>query len=140
LTGGWGFGVNGSGTNGRRQLGLAAIVGAFTIAVLLGGCSSDVTSSSPQTAFPAVHDMPAPRPEPPLSPEQVKQATDDLITERDHLNGTAHPQPAAAAKTGNADGKAAPTQRKKQTSTARSNATQTPESDPPVTAGAYAKP
>ena len=36
--------------------------------------------------FPAVHDMPAPRADTPLTPDQVKQATDALTSERDHLN------------------------------------------------------
>ena len=30
--------------------------------------------------------MPAPRADTPLTPDQVKQATDDLISERDHLS------------------------------------------------------
>ena len=45
--------------------------------MLLSGCS--------EVSFPAVHDMPSPRMETTLSPDQVKQATDDLICERDHL-------------------------------------------------------
>ena len=32
-----------------------------------------------EVGFPAVHDMPAPRADTPLTPDQVKQATDDLI-------------------------------------------------------------
>jgi hypothetical protein len=38
--------------------------------------------------------MPAPRADTPLTPDQVKQATDDLISQRDHLQST---QPANAA-------------------------------------------
>jgi hypothetical protein len=48
-------------------------------AMLLSGCS-------PEVGFPAVHDMPAPRAEAPLTPDQVKQATDQLANERDHLS------------------------------------------------------
>jgi len=59
-------------------------------AVLLSGCSSD-------SAFPAVHDMPSARTETKLTPDEVKQATDDLISDRDRTElkaGAA--QPAAA--------------------------------------------
>jgi hypothetical protein len=54
------------------------------MALLVAGCS--------EIGFPAVHDMPAPRADTPLTPDQVKQATDDLISQRDH-----QPQPAATA-------------------------------------------
>jgi hypothetical protein len=47
------------------------------VAVLLSGCS--------EVGFPAVHDVPVPRGDATLTPDQVKQATDDLICERDHL-------------------------------------------------------
>jgi hypothetical protein len=49
--------------------------------MLLSGCATEV-------GFPAVHDMPAPRAETPLTPDQVKQATDELANERDHLSAT----------------------------------------------------
>jgi len=64
----------------------AVIVG---LASLLAGCSSAL-----ENPFPAVHDMPAPRAETPMTPEQVKQATDALESERARLAGAA---PAAAA-------------------------------------------
>lgn len=61
----------------------ACLKGALAIAaaaaVLLSGCS-------PEVGFPAVHDMPAPRAEAPLTPDQIKQATDELANERDHLS------------------------------------------------------
>ena len=52
---------------------------AAAAAMLLSGCS-------PEVGIPAVHDMPPPRAEAPLSPDQVKQATDELANERDHLS------------------------------------------------------
>ena len=70
-------------TNNRRVArlavaGLAAVAAAF----LLSGCSSD-------SAFPAVHDMPAARTETTLTPDQIKQATDDLISQRDKTEANA---------------------------------------------------
>ena len=49
---------------------------AAAAAMLLSGCS-------PEVGLPAVHDMPPPRAEAPLSPDQVKQATDELANDRD---------------------------------------------------------
>jgi hypothetical protein len=59
-----------------------------TVAVLASGCS-------PEVAFPAIHDMPPPRVDSPLSPDQVKQTTDGLISDRNHLS--TEMQAAAAA-------------------------------------------
>jgi hypothetical protein len=59
----------------RRVLGSVAITAA--VAFLVSGCS--------EIGFPAVHDMPGPRTDTTLTPDQIKQATDDLITQRDHL-------------------------------------------------------
>jgi hypothetical protein len=47
-------------------------------AVLLSGCSID-------GAFPAVHDLPAARTETLLTPDEVKQSTDNLVSDRDRL-------------------------------------------------------
>jgi len=55
---------------------------AAAMAPLVAGCS-------PEIGYPAIHDMPAPRADTPLTPDQVKQATDDLISERDHLSTAA---------------------------------------------------
>jgi hypothetical protein len=55
---------------------------AAAAAMLLSGCSTEV-------GLPAVHDMPPPRAEAPLSPDQIKQATDELANERDHLSAAA---------------------------------------------------
>jgi hypothetical protein len=68
---------------------------AAAVACLLSGCS--------EIGFPAIHDMPAPRADTPLTPDQVKQATDDLISQRDHLQSN----PPA-----NASGNAAPAPQK----------------------------
>jgi len=79
-----------SGRLAKFALAALTLVGA---ALLETGCSTD-------TVFPAVHDMPAARNETTLTPAEVKQATDSLVTERDHLNSeaqaTGNPQPVAA--------------------------------------------
>lgn len=58
------------------KLGFGALLAAG-LACLLSGCS--------EVGFPAVHDMPTPRAETPLTPDQVKQMTDDLVSQREHL-------------------------------------------------------
>ena len=70
-------------TSNRRLAGVASagLVSAAA-AILLSGCTSD-------NAFPAVHDMPAARSETKLTPDQVKQATDDLISDRDRIEAKA---------------------------------------------------
>jgi hypothetical protein len=68
--------VNGYGRIARLALGTLAIAAA--VALLVSGCS--------ELGFPSVHDVPAPRPDTTLSPDQVKQATDDLISQREHLS------------------------------------------------------
>lgn len=60
----------------RHKRGCLAVAGAA--ALLLSACS-DIN-------FPAVHDMPAARADATLTPDQVKQATDELNCEREHLN------------------------------------------------------
>lgn len=81
-------------TGNRRiaKLALAALAAA-SAAVLVSGCSSDMT------AYPAVHDMPAARTETTLTPDQVKQATQDLMSERDRTEAQAQPavQPVSAS-------------------------------------------
>ena len=89
-----GTSVNGERSVTRLVLGTWAI--AASVAFLVSGCSET-------SFFPAVHDMPAPRVDTPLTPDQVKQATDALTSERDHLNtqiqpnGQPGPAPSAAA-------------------------------------------
>ncbi len=89
-------GASGTSVTGQgsvtRLLGLLAIAAA--VAFLVSGCSET-------NFFPAVHDMPAPRADTPLTPDQVKQATDALVSERDHLN-------TGAQATGQANQAAAP--------------------------------
>ena len=110
--------------NGERsvtRLVLGALAIAASVAFLVSGCT--------EAFFPAVHDMPAPRADTPLTPDQVKQATDALASERDHLNTQLPPdgQPAAAPN-------AAPVVQKKPSSStqpaAASGATQTAGADP----------
>jgi len=70
---------------------LRPLLGAMAIVCLPGlvaGCSD--------VMFPAVHDMPAPRADTPLTPDQVKQLSDDLATQRDHLQSSAASAPTAA--------------------------------------------
>ncbi len=75
----------------RLVFGTLAIAAA--VAFLVSGCS--------EVGFPAVHDMPVPRVDTTLTPDQVKQATDVLTSERDHLNTeaqcSAQPNPPANA-------------------------------------------
>ncbi len=65
---------------------LAALAVAAAAAAFLSGCSPGADYPS---LFPAVHDMPPPRSDTTLDPAQVQQATEDLITARDHLNAEA---------------------------------------------------
>jgi hypothetical protein len=75
--------VNSSGRFAKLALAALAVVGS---ALLVAGCSST------DTMFPAVHDMPVARTETTLTPDQVKQATDDLVYERNHLDSEAQSQ------------------------------------------------
>ena len=93
--------------NGRCRKSSTRLRTAAAIAVagllsggLLSGCAADLS-------FPAVHDLPAPRVDATMTPDQVKQVTDNLITEREHLStemqtsGTPQqPVPVPAAITG----------------------------------------
>jgi len=53
-----------------------AVAGA--LALFVSGCS--------ELGYPSVHDMPAPRADTTLTPDEVKQATDNLINQREHLS------------------------------------------------------
>ena len=103
---------------GLALAGLAAILAGMT----LSGCSSD-------GVFPAVHDMPAARTETKLTPDEVTQATNDLLYERDRTEaqGQTPAQPQTAATTGSNSSKkhVAPTQAQAQ--------------QPPISISAYAK-
>lgn len=134
----WGFddklgiGVNGYGRIARLVLGPLAMAAAA--ALLLSGCSDLI--------YPAVHDMPAPRADTTLTPDQVKQATDDLVSQREHLNteATGPVTPVSIAPGGASSG----SQQQKAAAPAQAAATPppapTPASDGAMTAGAYAKP
>lgn len=60
---------------------LAALAFGCAGAVLIAGC----TSSSVPSPFPVVLDRPPVREDTPMSPEQVKQAMDNLAAERQRL-------------------------------------------------------
>jgi hypothetical protein len=92
---------------------------AAAVALSVAGCSDVI--------FPAVHDMPGPRADTPLTPDQVKQATDNLICEREHLSTEA--APGAPGATANPAGKGS-----------SSCPPQTTGSAPVVTPSAYARP
>ncbi len=75
--------MQGRGSVTTRLLAALAIGAAgAAAAVLVSGCSS-------RDEFPAILADPFPRGDAPLSPEQVKQATDALISARDHLSAEA---------------------------------------------------
>jgi hypothetical protein len=75
----------------RRSIERAGAAVAVMAALALGGCSNEA-------GFPAVHDMPAPRAETTMTPDQVKEATDPLINQRDQLQTSVQSvQPAQAA-------------------------------------------
>jgi len=107
----------------QRTISHALAVSALAawVAFWVSGCS--------EVSFPAVHDVPAPRAETALTPDQVKQATDNLICEREHLTNVAQAGTPAAT-----------------TSAKPPSAPQIPCQPPPATTGAivpasaYAKP
>ncbi len=61
---------------------IAGVTIAAATAFVMSACSPGADYPS---IFPAIHDMPPPRADTPLDPVQVQQATEDLITARDHL-------------------------------------------------------
>lgn len=78
-------------TSATRRV-LARLTMVATAALVLAACSPGADYPS---IFPAIHDMPPPRADAPLDALQVQQATEDLITQRNHL--TAEAQGAAKA-------------------------------------------
>ena len=148
-------GMAGIGVDGRAsvtRLSLVSLALAAATALLVGGCSS-----STDPIFPAVHDMPAPRPEAPLTADQVKAATDDLITQREHLSTevqtAAQPAPPAkiadtktantkTANTKTGDTKTAPPKKPPFVPQAAPDTTAAATPTPPAaqTTGAYSKP
>jgi hypothetical protein len=75
--------------------GLAAWAICTAMAMLVSGCSSN---------YPAVLANPTPRDDPTMTPDQVKQATDNLISDRNQLSTQVQAAQAAAG----ADGALAP--------------------------------
>jgi len=106
-----------------------AIIGTL----MLAGCAVE-------TGFPAVHDMPAPRAETTLTPDQVKEATDSLISQREHLSTEAQgAQPVQTAATPAPPANAA--QQKPAATPAKATAAASADDATGATAiGAYAKP
>jgi hypothetical protein len=70
--------VHGYGSAIRRAV--AALTICASMAVLLAACSAD---------YPTVLAPPTPRGDPEMDPNQLKQATDALISDRDQLNSAA---------------------------------------------------
>ncbi len=116
--------MNGRGRVTRLVLSTLAVAGAS--AFLLSGCSDAI--------FPAVHDMPAQRTETTLTPDEVKQVTNNLVNQRDQLSTEAQTVEQQGTATVAADNaaSAAPTNSAAPASAAASGAT--------PSAGAGAKP
>ena len=74
----------------KRLLAAAAVIAT----VALAGCSPGMDYPS---LFPAVHDMPPPRTDTTMDADQIQQATETLISERNRLSAEA--QAAAQDKT-----------------------------------------
>jgi hypothetical protein len=108
-----------------------AVIGTLALA----GCAVEA-------GFPAVHDMPAPRAETTLTPDQVKAATDSLISQREHLSTEAQgAQPLQTAATPAPPVNVA--QQKPATTSAKPTAAAAAAADDATGAtsiGAYAKP
>ena len=73
----WGLSVRNRRTVAARVVAGLAI--AASIAALVAACS-------PGADYPVILDRPAPRADQPMSPDQVKQATDALISDRNRLS------------------------------------------------------
>lgn len=96
---------------------------AAALALLVSGCS--------ELGYPSVHDMPAPRADTTLTPDEVKQATDNLVNQREHLSTEV--QQGATGTTGN------PPSQPKPPATVQPVSAQAP-ADPNQPASAYARP
>lgn len=71
---------------------LAAVALMASVALPAAGCSP----VSYPSMFPAVEQTPPPRSDTPMDANQVQQATEALISDRDRLNGQSGTPPAAA--------------------------------------------
>jgi hypothetical protein len=83
----------------RMFRGVATRSVAIALSVAAAACLS-LSACSPgvdyPTLFPAVHDMPPPRADATLDAQQVQQATEDLISDRNRLNSEAGSAPGKA--------------------------------------------
>jgi hypothetical protein len=77
-------------TSVHRGPSVATRVFVFAVAVLAAVAAVTMSGCSPgadyPSLFPAIHDMPPPRAETTMDADQVQQATEALITERNHLS------------------------------------------------------
>ncbi len=90
--------------NTRRRIGAVAVA---AVTALLSACSSSSSSGT----YPSLFAEPPPRADSPLTPDEVKQATDTLLSDRQHLCAEAianvppgGPPPDCATQTGTAGG------------------------------------
>jgi hypothetical protein len=84
----------------NRRTGAARVVAGVALGALVAAL---VAACSPGADYPAILDRPAPRADQPMNPDQVKQATDALISDRNRLsaaNPQASQQTSAPATTG----------------------------------------
>ena len=107
----------------------AAVIGTL----LLAGCAVEA-------GFPAVHDMPAPRAETTMTPDQVKEATNSLISQRQQLQTSAQPPQPAQAAEAVAPAPATPARKKPALATAKPAPASTDDATGATAIGAYAKP
>jgi hypothetical protein len=96
-----GLSLTGLSLTGLSLTGLALITATC---LLVAGCSPGADYPS---IFPAVHDMPPPRTDAPMDQVQVQKATEDLISQRDHLNAEAPPSKPASGSAGQVTGSTA---------------------------------
>jgi hypothetical protein len=76
----------------RRNVAARVVAG-----LALGAAAALIAACSPGADYPAVLDRPAPRAEQTMNPDQVKQATDALISDRDKLSAAQGTTPPVSA-------------------------------------------
>ena len=84
----------------KRRTVAARVVAGLALGVSIAAL---VAACSPGADYPSILDKPAPRAEQPMNPDQVKQATDALISDRNRLSTDAQAgqqQASAPAATG----------------------------------------
>src|SRR5215470_17840225 len=86
--------AGGSRLRNRRNLAARIVAG-----LALGAAAVLIAACSPGADYPAVLDRPAPRAEQTMNPDQVRQATDALKSDRDKLNAQQTTQPTSAPAT-----------------------------------------